>query len=202
MTCQEVDRLVTLFIDGECTEAERTAIASHLRDCESCRIRVEAESAAKDVLHAHARAARMMGQAPAWRPRVFRLGKPILPVRPGILVFVASAALVAFGIWLRPAPVIAVGVVGDSICTSGHDGRFPNRRSDRDCVLGCVRGGAEFVLITDQRVYRIRNQEFSELAAFANARVKVEGALDGDRLVIAKLTAADGSTAPSGAEPQ
>ena len=30
MTCHELDRLVTLFIDGECTEEERTAIVAHL----------------------------------------------------------------------------------------------------------------------------------------------------------------------------
>jgi len=99
-------------------------MVSHLQFCEACRVRVEAESVARDVLHTRTRAARLMGQTPAWRPRVFRLGQPMLPVRPRVLVLVASAALVAFGIWLRPAPIVAVGIVADSFCTSGHDGRF------------------------------------------------------------------------------
>jgi len=79
---------------------------------------------------------------------------------------------------------------------------FPNRRSDRDCVLGCVRAGAEFVLITNKGVYQIRNQELPELAAFANARVKVEGALDGGRLLISRMTPDDGSASGPPAGPQ
>jgi anti-sigma factor RsiW len=187
MTCHELDRLVTPFIDGECTDEERTAIVGHLRHCQDCRARVEAESTAKHVLHAHATVARTIGVSPSWRPRVFRLGQPTLPVHPKLLVLVAVIGAGLLGVWLRPRPLIAVGVIGDSLCKAEHH-RFPNRTGDSECTLGCVNAGAQFVLVTDERVYRIRNQQLPELVAFADQRVRVEGRLDGDRLIVAKMT--------------
>jgi len=192
MTCHELDRLVTPFIDGECTEEERTEVLAHLRQCQGCRFRVEAESTAKHVLHAHAAVARTMGVAPAWRPRVFRLGKPALPVHPTLMLLFAVIGAGLLGFWLRPTPVRAVGVIGDSFCQ--HEHRFTTRFNvdEHTCTLGCVKRGAEFVLVTDRQVYRIHNQQLPELAAFANRRVKVKGTWDGDRIVVASMAAADG----------
>src|SRR5215207_10532439 len=92
MTCHDVDQLVTQFIDGECAAADRAAVVAHLRACDACRRRVDAESTAKEVLHAHATVARTMGVAPSWRPRVFRLGQPALPMSATTLTIVAAAA--------------------------------------------------------------------------------------------------------------
>ena len=61
-------------------------------------MRVEAESTAKHVLHAHATVARTLGVSPSWRPRVFRLGQPTIPVHPKILVLVAVIATLS-GSW-------------------------------------------------------------------------------------------------------
>jgi hypothetical protein len=199
MTCDELDRLVTPFIDGECSEAERTAIVAHLSQCGSCHTRVEAESTAKHLLQAHAAVARTMGVPMPWRPRVFRLGQPALPVHSRsllLLMAVVGAGLV--GLWLRPASVLAVGVIGDSFCLQHH--RFTTRFNvdEHECTLGCVKGGAEYVLVTDTQVYRIRNQQLSDLATFANLRVKVKGTWDGDRIVVASMSAdAAGEDLPS-----
>jgi hypothetical protein len=191
MTCRELDQLVTPFIDGECTGEVRTEVLAHLRHCQGCRIRVEAESTAKHVLHAHAAVARTLGVAPAWRPRVFRLGKPAVPVHPTLMLLFAAIGAGLFGFWLRPTPVMAVGVIGDSFCQ--HEHRFTTRFNvdERVCTLGCVKRGAEFVLVTDTQVYRINNQKLPELAAFANRRVKVAGTWAGDRIVVASMAAAD-----------
>jgi Putative zinc-finger len=198
MTCRELDQRVTPFIDGECTGEERAAVLAHLRQCQGCRIRVEAESTAKHVLHAHAAVARTMGVSPAWRPRVFRLGKPALPVHPTLMLLFAVIGAGLLGVWLRPTPVMAVGVIGDSFCQ--HEHRFTTRFNvdERTCTLGCVKRGAEFVLVTDTQVYQIHNQQFPELADFANRRVKMEGTWAGDRFVVASMAAADaGAEAPS-----
>ena len=103
-----------------------------------------------------------------------------------------SSAPGLLGFWLRPTPVIAVGVIGDSYCQHDHSG-FTTRFNvgERECTLGCVKRGAEFVLVTDTQVYRIHNQQLPELAAFANRRVKVEGTWAGDRIVVASMAAAD-----------
>jgi hypothetical protein len=192
MTCHELDQLVTPFIDDECPEEERTEVLAHLRQCQGCRIRVEAESTAKHVLHAHAAVARTMGVAPAWRPRVFRLGKSALPVHPSLMLLFAviGAGLLGF-FWLRPTPVMAVGVIGDSFCQ--HEHRFTTRFNvdERTCTLGCVRRGAEFVLVTDTQVYRIHNQQLPELAALANRRVKVEGTWADGHILVGRMAAVD-----------
>ena len=188
MTCHDVDRLVTQFIDDECAAAERAAVVEHLHACEACRRRVDAESTAKQVLHAHATVARTMGVAPSWRPRVFRLGQPALPIRAAALSIVSAAGAALLAVWLWPASVVAVGVIGDSICA--HEHRFTARFNvgERECTLGCVKAGAEFVLVTDTQIYRIDNQQWPELASFASRRVQIKGRLDGDRIVVASIT--------------
>jgi anti-sigma factor RsiW len=120
MTCDELDGVVTRFIDGEWRAADRTAIIAHLRVCQGCRTRVDAESTAKHVLQAHATVARTMGVPPPWRPRVFRLGQPVLPVHPTVLLLFTVLVAGLFGVWLRPTPVFAVGVIGDSFCEHEH----------------------------------------------------------------------------------
>jgi anti-sigma factor RsiW len=191
MTCSELEQLVTPFIDDECTGQERTAVLEHLWQCQDCRSRVEAESTAKHVLRAHAAVARTMGVAPAWRPRVFRLGRSAVPAHPTLILLFAVIGAGLLFVALRPTPMLAVGVIGDSFCQHQH--RFTARFNvdERTCTLGCVKRGAEFVLVTDTQVYRIQNQQRPDLADFANRRVKVEGTQDGDRIVVASVTAAD-----------
>ncbi len=192
MTCHELDGVVTRFIDGECSEADRTAIVAHLRECGSCRTRVDAESTAKQVLHAHATVARTMGVPPPWRPRVFRLGQPMLPVHSAVVLLGAAIGAGLLALWLRPTTVVAAGVIGDSWCE--HEHKFTKRFNvdEHECTLGCVKRGAEFVLVTDTHIYRIRNPQLSDLVTFAGLNVKVEGTLNGDQIVVARMT----STAP------
>jgi hypothetical protein len=189
MTCHELDQLVTPFIYNECTVAERADVLAHLQQCHGCRTRVEAESTARHVLSAHAAVARTLGVTPPWRPRVFRLGQPTLPVHPTVLLLVGliGAGLLVF--WLRPVPVLAVGVIGDSFCQRQHLFTTRFNVADHECTLGCVKAGAEFVLVTDTQVYRLGSQLPD--AALARQQVTVEGTLDGDRIRIAKMTPVD-----------
>jgi len=192
MTCGEVDRLITPFVDGEGSLEERAGVLTHLQQCHECRTRVEAEATARHLLREQAAVARTMGASPPWRPRVFRLGQPTLLVHPMALYFVLIISVGLAALWFRPARVMAVGVISDSFCEHDHR-RFTTifNASDRQCTLGCVRAGAEFVLVTDAQVYRIRNQHLAELAAFANRRVKIEGKMEDGRILIAKMTAID-----------
>jgi Putative zinc-finger len=185
MTCHQIDRLVTPFIDGECSAEERALVAVHLRECATCRERVDAEASAKQMLNAHATVSRTR-----LRPRVFNLGRPTWPAHPALLtLFAAAAAVGLLGLWLRPATVTAVGVIGDSYCQHEHLYSTRFNVSDRECTLGCVKRGAEFVLVTDTQIYRISDQQLPELATFANRRVQVAGKFDGDRIVVASIRA-------------
>jgi len=94
-------------------------------------------------------------------------------------------------LWLRPAQASAIGVIGNSWCQ--HKNLFTERFNvdDRTCTLGCVKRGAAFVLVTDTRVYQIRNQQLPELATFASMRVKVTGTINGEVIAIKSIVAAD-----------
>ena len=194
MTCTELDRLITPFVDDECSPGDQAAVVTHLQQCGACRSRVEAEAAARNVLRVHAAIGRARAAAPSWRPRVFRLGQPVLPVHPKLLLALAVLCAGMAGWWLRPAPVVAVGLIGDSFCQRNHRFATIFNVGDRECTLGCVKAGAEFVLVSGREVYRIRNQKMPELALFANRRVQVRGRMKDGRIVIAKLTAADADT--------
>ena len=49
-SCREIDPLVTPYIDGEATAAERAVVDAHLSACPACRRRAEAETAARQTL--------------------------------------------------------------------------------------------------------------------------------------------------------
>ena len=51
-SCREFDALVTPYIDGEATAAERAVVESHLAACPPCRHRAAAETAARQTLRA------------------------------------------------------------------------------------------------------------------------------------------------------
>jgi hypothetical protein len=201
MTCRELDQLITPFVDDLCADADRVGVVAHLRGCERCRMRVEAESTARHVLLAHAAVARTMGVAPSWRPRVFRLGQPMLSVPSAVLLTLSLGGAAGTAWWLRAHPssgqavsrqaeatrVTAVGVIGDSHCQ--HDHRPLMIRGERECTLGCVARGAEFVLVTDSEIYRLRDQQLAALAEFANRRVSVEGTVDRGTIRISRVTA-------------
>jgi anti-sigma factor RsiW len=51
-SCREFDALVTPYIDGEATTAERAVVEAHLAACPPCRHRAAAETAARQTLRA------------------------------------------------------------------------------------------------------------------------------------------------------
>jgi len=53
--------------------------------------------------------------------------------------------------------------------------------------LNCVRKGAEFVLLTDDAVYRIKNQQFPDLGTFANVRITATGTVAKDVITLRRV---------------
>ncbi|MBI4476336.1 MAG: zf-HC2 domain-containing protein [Acidobacteria bacterium] len=52
--CEDVDRLMTPFVDGEIADADRAAVEAHLERCTPCRMRSTMEAAARQVLRSGA----------------------------------------------------------------------------------------------------------------------------------------------------
>jgi hypothetical protein len=75
------------------------------------------------------------------------------------------------------------GEIMDSACAKmgSHDGMMKNHANIKDakgCTLGCVKGGAKFVLYdaSSKTVYQLDDQ--TKPRQFAGATVKVTGTLD------------------------
>jgi anti-sigma factor RsiW len=193
--CEAIDALVTPYVDGEASHPEAQMVAAHLRACPSCRARVEAEASARHLLRAYAAVSKTLGETPSWRPRAFRLGRPALTVlHPAALAGIAATALALAAVSVRilaPAPISAAGVISDSYCARQH--RFAERAGvdEATCTLGCVKAGAEFVLVSADGVYHIRNQDVRGLMVYAGARVDVTGTVK-DRLITIERIAASG----------
>lgn len=77
------------------------------------------------------------------------------------------------------------GVVSDSHCGVKH-----SEASDAaaGCVAKCVKGGAEYSLVSDGKAYKVDNQE--KFANFAGKSVKVTGTMDGDSIKVESVEAA------------
>ena len=197
--CDELDPFITPYVDGEAGEEERAAVAGHLAGCAACRVRVEAEAMARHVLRAHAAVSRTMGVPPPWRPRAFRLGQPSLgrqhPASIALLA-IAMTAAAWYGVTrgMGDPSMSTVGVIGDSFCGRRHVYTTADI-TDRACTQGCLNAGAEYVLVTDTEVYRIRNQEFPGLGRYASARVEVTGTLSRTLLTIERIVPGASTTA-------
>src|SRR5262249_28355669 len=48
-SCQQIDALITPYIDGELADADRRAVQEHLRRCPPCYSREAAERAVRDL---------------------------------------------------------------------------------------------------------------------------------------------------------
>ena len=54
-SCQDVETIMTAYVDGEATIEETAGVEAHLAVCEPCRERATAEKTVRHVLHARAR---------------------------------------------------------------------------------------------------------------------------------------------------
>lgn len=79
------------------------------------------------------------------------------------------------------------GVVTDTMCGAQHSmmGNIP----DKQCVLGCVKGGSKYGLIVGKKVYTLDGKP-ADFEKFAAAKVKVTGTLSGDTLHAESVTPA------------
>jgi anti-sigma factor (TIGR02949 family) len=141
-TCQDLEPLLTPYVDGEATAEQRAAIESHLAACPSCREFADAEAHARELVKAcrdqlitpaparlHQKCAQLARQevaTPAVSPSRPQARRPWVP-----LSLIATAALVVLGVFAYSSlsgrgTALAMQLAKDHIrCTGIVGGRAP-----------------------------------------------------------------------------
>jgi hypothetical protein len=79
------------------------------------------------------------------------------------------------------------GQISDSKCGLSHKAAEHGKRmSDRECAQLCVKNGAQYVLVSEGKVYKLTNHD-ADLAAHAGHTVTVGGNLVGDTVRVSTI---------------
>jgi hypothetical protein len=108
-------------------------------------------------------------------------------LRTALAALVLTASAAAAETW--------TGRISDSNCGASHDTATEHgkKMTDAACTAACVKGGAQYVLVKDGKVYKIANQDAPGLARHAGHDVTVTGSLSGDTITVTKVDAAKGA---------
>lgn len=104
--CTDIDRLVTAYVDGEITAAERDDVERHARRCAPCDHRITAEGAARQVVRAQAFALTAQTAPLDLTARLAALAADAAPPRARVVrrwllrTAVAASLVLACGLWL------------------------------------------------------------------------------------------------------
>ncbi len=81
------------------------------------------------------------------------------------------------------------GTVSDSICGIHHEwDEHSALTTEHDCTLKCVRGGAQFVFVSENsKVYAIANQSEPALAENAGYTVQLTGRQTGGAITVSRV---------------
>jgi len=101
----------------------------------------------------------------------------------GIVITTSALAAAAGQSW--------TGQISDSMCGASHAKMMEMHKdakmTDRDCTLGCVKGGGKYVFVSDGKVYKIANQDLAALQQHAGHTVRLTGDLQGDTITVSKI---------------
>jgi hypothetical protein len=101
----------------------------------------------------------------------------------GLFLGVGSFAQAADETW--------TGKISDSGCGASHAKMAAEhadaKMTDRDCTLACVKGGGKYVFVSDEKVYKIENQDSPLLAQHAGHTVKLTGEMKGDTVTVSSI---------------
>jgi len=100
----------------------------------------------------------------------------------GLSAGLAGFALAADQTW--------TGQISDSMCGASHQQMTASHKgmTDRDCTLGCVKGGGKYVFVSEGKVYNIANQDSPLLQMHAGHTVRLTGDMKGDTVTVSNIT--------------
>jgi hypothetical protein len=81
------------------------------------------------------------------------------------------------------------GTISDSSCAARHSAEKHGDSSKKheDCVNKCVDGGAQYVFLSADKVFKIANQDFADLKAHAGREVTLTGDLKEESITVSKI---------------
>ena len=85
----------------------------------------------------------------------------------------------------RAAEQTLVGVISDSMCKTNH-ASMPKKLPDRECTQDCAAKGAQYVLLSEGKIYKLTNHD-SDLKTHAGHTVDVTGDVKGDTIRVSKI---------------
>src|ERR1700681_3598168 len=86
------------------------------------------------------------------------------------------ATLLAPGAW--PAEQTWSGTISQSMCGVSHKG-MATKMTDRECTQLCASKGAQYVLVSDGKVYKLMNHD-ADLKTHAGQMVNITGDVKAD----------------------
>jgi hypothetical protein len=101
---------------------------------------------------------------------------------------IAAFSIVAMSVAsAAAAPQTWTGKISDAMCAKSggkHTG------DPKDCIDKCIKGGDNYVLVVNDKIYAISNQKFEDLKKFAgDVPVVVTGDLKEDTITVTKIAA-------------
>ena len=77
------------------------------------------------------------------------------------------------------------GTISDSMCGVSHKG-MATKMTDRECTQLCASKGAQYVLVSDGKVYKLMNHD-ADLKTHAGHMVNLTGDVKGDAIRVSKI---------------
>jgi hypothetical protein len=111
-------------------------------------------------------------------------------------VCIALVAVIAAAVAGLAAEQTWRGRISDSMCGAKHKPAAEHGTSNasaRECTLACVKNGAQYVFVSQGKVYKIANQDFTGLQEHAGKIVQLEGELTGDTIQVSSILVPPGT---------
>jgi hypothetical protein len=106
-----------------------------------------------------------------------------------IILFVGAIAF-ATNVGTVAADQNWTGQISDSKCGLSHTAAEHGKKmSDRECAQVCMKSGAQYVLVSEGKVYKLTNHD-ADLAAHAGHTVTVGGNLTGETIRVSTIVLA------------
>jgi hypothetical protein len=93
------------------------------------------------------------------------------------------ATLTASAAWT--ADQTLKGVISDSMCGASHKG-MGTKKTDRECTQACAAKSAQYVLVSEGKVYKLTNHD-ADLKAHAGHTVNLTGDVKDDTIRVSKI---------------